>query len=253
MLAPELRKCGRIRPTAAQKRAIPMLLDHTAPLPIDTAPVSVNNSHGAPIAMAGNDQYGDCTVAGVANFFAVCSKLFGFAITIVTAAIVDFYMKMTGGADNGLNEIDVMKKIHADGIDVGDGVVRKTAIWARVPLKNHQLVKYLIWKLGGIYLGASLPNFALSSDAWKAPTNLEGDNAPNPENGHCFLVTDYAPTVDGVTPCTFITWGMGMPGDLGFSDDFCDEGYVMIDAELAQLLGADWDAMVAIVQNVPSA
>ncbi len=251
MTAPA-RKCGRIRPSAAQKRAMPHLADFLkAPLPLDETPDECDNVAGAPIDMGGNDAVGDCTIAGEANWFAIVAHKLGLSIKIVAATLIAFYRKMTGGPDNGLNEIDVMQEIVTNGLDVGDGVIRKNTLYVRVPLDDHRLVRFLIWKFWALYLGAELPDFALSSDVWNGPANLRGHNAPKSENGHCFLVGSFGKLdARGVCPYGYVTWGTVIPGDSDFMDDYVDEGYLQLDEARAAALGVDWDALVSYVKSV---
>lgn len=247
---------GRIKPTDEQKAKIPRLARFvTAPIDTSGAPDDADNVTGAAINMGGNDAVGDCTVAGMGNWFAVNAKMLGLAITIVAAKLVAFYYSMTGGQDTGLVEVDVLQKMVTDGIDVGDGVVRKNAIWVAVDMKDTALVKFLIWKFWAIYMGVSLSNNDLRASDWNLPTGTDADDLPNPNNGHCIICAKYQQPSDPTQPLLmwFTTWGFNQAGNKPWADSRCDEGYIMIDEERASELNLDWNALLAEAQAAAAA
>jgi hypothetical protein len=46
---------------------------------------------------------------------------------------------------------------------------------------------------------------------------------------------------------------MDMSGDSAWLDSRADEGYALLDEEVASAVGVDWDALLTYVQNVPRA
>jgi hypothetical protein len=59
--------------------------------------------------MDGNDRYGDCTIAALAHAITVFRALGERQSRIMAQqAVLKLYMKLTGGVDSGLNELDVM-------------------------------------------------------------------------------------------------------------------------------------------------
>jgi hypothetical protein len=166
-------KLGRIKPTPAQKATAPHLNDFLkAPLPVDTTPDELDYIKGSKISMGGNDEVGDCTIAASANFFAMVAHVLGIAIHISAAKLKDFYFAMTGGEDSGLPETEVLRKLTSDGIDVGDGVTRRIAVWVRVPLRDHKTLKFLMWKFYAIYLGVELSQNDTTSPNWNMPASV---------------------------------------------------------------------------------
>src|SRR6266566_4014729 len=93
-------KLGRIAPSAAHRLRAPALERYlTRPLLIP--PTESHNSVGAPIGMFGNDKYGDCTFAALANYRAICSHKEGASFPTTSAEVVKAYLDFTGGRDDG--------------------------------------------------------------------------------------------------------------------------------------------------------
>lgn len=83
--------------------------DHLPPVPKHFGHVMVDAPHGG-WGMLGNDQYGDCTMAGIAHGQMVWNWAAGGEKTIPSFdanGIISQYQSLTGGADNGLDPVDV--------------------------------------------------------------------------------------------------------------------------------------------------
>jgi hypothetical protein len=225
-----------------------------APLPLDTTPSSIDNVTGAPLNMGGNDSKGDCTIAGTANLFAIWCHALGLSITIIAAKVIAFYLALTGGVDSGLDPVVVMNKITTDGIDVGDGVTRKFAVWALIPIDNLPLIRFLIWKLKAVCLAGDLSDNDVGASSWTLPTNPGAGDAPDPENGHFFLAGAFGPLDADGQDCDMIfpTWGMGMPGRYSWFKSRGLFAAVALDAEAAEAIGFDFEGAVAFINNAPS-
>jgi hypothetical protein len=248
------RKCGALAPSAAHLAAAPKFEDFlTAPLDLSSTPAENDNVTGAAISMAGNDEAGDCTCAGGANLLAIWCHALGIAITIVTAKILAFYYALTGGPDTGLMPTTVLAKMATDGIDVGDGVVRKV-IWAIIPTDNLPLMRFLIWKLKAVYLCGSLSDNDVSAASWTLPENPGPKDQPDPENGHCFLAAGFGPlSADGKDcPMAFPTWGFSMPGWFSwFAGNARSRGTfaaAVIDEEAAAQINFDFEGAAAVLR-----
>ena len=110
-------KLGRRAPTADQRRkALPLgkYLRRSLPPP----PPSCNNTDGALIAMFGNDRYGDCTFAGLANYRAICAAKEGVVSPTLEGDVIRAYLEFTGGKDDGAVETEVLNRA-LDGLALG--------------------------------------------------------------------------------------------------------------------------------------
>jgi hypothetical protein len=151
----------------------------------------------------GNDNYGDCTIA--AAFHIAGSLLLNAGQPLPTEyndkTAVALYLKLTGGADDGLDEQTVFNWWQVHGL-LSNSTHR---ILARVfvdPTDIEQ-IQTAIWLFENLYLTAELP------DAWvNSMPNADGftwDAAgdPNPDNGHAFCGFSYGNGGVGID-----TWGL---------------------------------------------
>jgi len=164
--------------------------------------------HGIPTPMFGNDQYGDCVIAGRAHQTlrfekAEQNKL----IAISDKDVLHEYFGETGGADSGLVVLDSLKKWRSKG-------------W-------RSEVKRAVFMDIGVGLGFSLPDAALTQfyagKPWAVVSGKAGQ--PNPRNGHYVYVPGY--TKSGPV-C--VTWGRKQQMSWAFLVKYCDEAYAVIDA-----------------------
>src|ERR1039457_1882225 len=101
----------------------------------------------------GNDQYGDCTIAGVAHLLGAWNAETHENDPVPSEkAIVAEYFKLTGGEDSGLNEADVLKTWHAEGL-FGEPIAGYAPVNPQNLLDLHQAVAFY----GGCYLGIEAP------------------------------------------------------------------------------------------------
>src|SRR5271167_4363067 len=70
-----------------------------------------------PLPIDGNDQFGDCTIAGVAHLISSWDAETKERDPIPDETeVVSEYFNLTGGEDSGLNEADVLKTWHTTGL-----------------------------------------------------------------------------------------------------------------------------------------
>ena len=235
-------KLGRKRSTSKQLALAPHLKDFlTAPLP--AAPDEFHGADGAAIAMFGNDTYGDCTIAGLANYRAIRAKMTGQPAPLSTTdAVVAQYMRLTGGQDTGLNEIDVLVQAQKNGMELG-GPTWLDAVWASVkydPTTCHALIAIF----GGLYLGVELPTDAQNQDVW-TPTKGRG-GAPGGWGGHCTIWSGYKKGGND----DIVTWGMVKPAVPDWLPEYGDEFHVIVDADSAAVAGIDFQKLVTYCKEV---
>lgn len=238
-------KLGRIRPTSKQRAEAPRLRDYmTRPLP--TAPDTCNNTDGAAIAMWLNDEYGDCTIAALANQRAIDAAKAGMPAPPTTdAAVKATYFKLTGGPDSGLNEGDVLNAA-LQGLDLGGSDPWMLASWVSVDLSDIETCKSLVNLFRGIYLGIELPTAAQTQEIWE--TGVGRNFAPGSWGGHAALYSNYYAKETqriGIT-----TWGGEKLATLDWLDEYGDEGHVLLPAERAMEVGIDWPALCADMNYV---
>lgn len=140
----------------------------------------------------GNNEYGDCTCAGMAHILDRERGASGNAYApIQTGATLWAYSQVTNPAfniatgqnDNGADEITVLNWWQSHGF-FQDGT-GKIVGWATLDATNWEEVKAAAW-LFDVYLGVSLPaEWTQDVTAW----NVAGP--PQPNEGHCVVGVGY--------------------------------------------------------------
>jgi len=164
--------------------------------------------------MDGNDQYGDCTIAGLAHAATVFRGMVGKKAIMTTKAVEKLYFHLTGGVDSGLPELDVLNfwRQHSES---GEQLLA----FAQIDPKNHTHVQQAIRLFGGVYLG-----FQVQQDA-EADFRARKPWTPGvlTKDGHAVFATGY--DTNGVT---VLTWGDTQQGTWGWWDECVDEAYAVL-------------------------
>jgi hypothetical protein len=132
-------------------------------------------------------------------------------------AAVKLYMKLTGGVDGGLNELDVLNYWRQNPVD-GDEIITYVALTP----KNHTSVQQAIRLFGGVYLGFQVQaNCQQEFDAHQpwTPGTLTND-------GHAVFAVAY--DQNGVT---VLTWGNTQQATWAWWDECVDEAYAILPPE----------------------
>ena len=163
----------------------------------------------------GNDQWGDCTIAGAAHLVTLVAGLTGLMIIPDKKTIVDTYFHLTGGADDGLNLSDVLTYWIKTGI-AGDKIVASVEL----DPKNWDMIKQAIQFLGAVYIGFKVPSNAQqqfnAGQPWTGGQLTRG--------GHCVVVTDYDDVQGGVC----LTWGNSQKFIKAWWDECVDEVHAVV-------------------------
>ena len=182
--------------------------------------------HGVPTPMFGNDQFGDCVMAGRAHQtlrFELVEQ--GKVLQISDKDVTKEYFKETGGGDDGRVVLDSLKEWRAQGWSVGRRRYKIKA-FSQIDQTSHEEVKQAVYMDVGVGLGFELPNAAMpqfhAGKPWDVVPGRDGK--PNRKNGHYVYVSGY--TKDGPV-C--VTWGRKQPMTWVFLDKYCDEAYAIID------------------------
>jgi len=153
--------------------------------PLITPPRSFDYSNKVKsYPMALNDELGDCTIAGVIHMlqlaYAELDEVFEYP---GDDAVRAEYMKLTGGADNGLVEHDVLQAWMKDGL-----FGTKISAYAPVNIKNRDEMAAAIYLFGSVYLGVEMPPDAEWQFESHQPWHVS-HGAEQPTGGHCVVAT----------------------------------------------------------------
>jgi len=165
----------------------------------------------------GNDTLGDCTIAAAAHAVTVYEGLDNKTNIPASQAVVAQYKQLSGGQDNGLNELDVLKHWGKNAM-FGDTILAFTAI----DPKNHAHVEQALSLFGGVYLG-----FQVTRDCQQQFNDHEPwPPGPLLNDGHAVYAVEY--DQNGLT---VLTWGNTQKGTWAWWDQCVDEAYAIIPSE----------------------
>jgi hypothetical protein len=138
----------------------------------------------------GNNTNGCCTIAGAYHISQAILSSAGSLVNdkvFTTENCLSEYYRLTGGADTGLQEDDVLAYWQSVGLMGTYKIAGKIA----VNPKDEVEIKTALWLFENLYFGMFLP------DSWVGPPP-RGDGftwalagPPNPDNGHAFVGVGY--------------------------------------------------------------
>lgn len=183
-------------------------------LPAPPASVEVPS---AQYPIDGNDQYGDCTIAGVAHLLSAWNAEVNEDDPVPSEdAVVATYFSLTGGQDAGCNEQRVLEAWRSHGL-FGETIDAYAPVGLSDTVELHQAIAFY----GGAYLGIACPASAQQQFASGKPwTYVPGSPV---EGGHCIVALGYDHTA---VYCA--TWGGIAPVTYPFLSHFLDECWCVI-------------------------
>ena len=200
--------------------------------------------------MGDNDQIGDCTGVGAANFILNDSTAAGNQIVLTTQQIVDFYSQCSGydpnaepvngenPTDSGAVESAVLARWASTGIADSNGA-DKLLGYATVDAGNILACKQSMFLFGGLYIGLALPLAAQTLDVWAIPVGqaATGVWARGSWGGHCVPAVGYQK--DGCF--VSVTWQKPKIITRRFWRAYVDEAYVLFSNDWMRANGSDPD------------
>ena len=228
-------KLGKLPPSGDNAKALKLAAYLHQPLP--TPPAALDLALlGKVYPMYGNDRLGDCTCAAAGHMVELWTAEQGREIVVTSDAVVAMYEAITGGQDEGANELDVLRYWHKNGLSG-----HKPYAFALIDRMAHEHVKLSLELFAGVYIGIALPVTAQSQTgpdkAWDVPSSNTGSRGqPGSWGGHAVNVVAYdAGTV------TVVTWGQLQRMTWAFWDKYVDEAWA--------LLPADWETTPPHIQG----
>jgi len=164
--------------------------------------------------MDGNDKLGDCTIAGVAHSITTYRALVKKDTIPPPKTVEKLYFQLTGGADTGLNELDVLNYWQSNG-----ALGEKILAFVSIEPKDHIHIQQAIQLFGGVYLGFQVQQNCVQEFDNKQPWTP----GPLTNDGHCVFAVAY--DASGVT---VLTWGNTQQGTWPWWDECVDETYAIL-------------------------
>lgn len=151
--------------------------------------------------MLGNDQVGDCVLAGAAHEQMVWAWATDTTVPRFTGTdVITQYHYLTGGQDTGLDPIAVARWRCTNGFVDTDGVIHKIKAYASVA--NRVEAEVAVYLFGACGLGLALPDTAEEQFQGREPWD-DLDSMSDPKKGH------YVPMVGKNSRGNYmvVTWG----------------------------------------------
>lgn len=209
----------------------------TSPLP---APPSAVDAPELDYAMAGNDRYGDCTIAAVVHVDQTTANLTTEPWTYPgDQVVIDEYLKLSGGQDTGLVETNVLRVWHGTGL-----FGHQLAAFAPLHVKHTRAIKQATALCGAVYTGILVAAPCQRQFAAGQPWDLTGTYADSEiEGGHAVPIVGY-----NATGPIFVTWGNLQQATWRWWLTYGEEAYAVITGEIkarGELHGVNFAALNA--------
>ena len=216
-------KLGRLAPKRPQ--GLHMLAYYqTNPLP--AAPESVAVPPVSEWGMLGNDQYGDCTFAGIVHSMMSTANVVQEEETFPTTdEVVKAYLTYTNGQDAGAVEADLLAHWKNTGL-FGHNI----PAYAPTDHSDFDELKSVITTFGLAYIGIQIPTPAQQQFAEGQPWALTHTPADNQiEGGHCVILVGYD---KDYAQC--ITWGKVQQVTWEWLSSYMQESWALITPEIVE-------------------
>jgi hypothetical protein len=175
---------------------------------------------GAPVFL--NDTLGCCTIATMAHILRVwTSQVWGEELDVPDALVESTYFGLTGGADTGLPETDVLAFWASSGLSLPSRQFRSLLSgWCTLDIANQNHVRAAVAWFGSAYIGLALPIAAENAAVWDMVPGAGPSFQPGSWGGHAVPIAAYDP--QGVT---LITWGKLQRASWDFLAAYMDEAH----------------------------
>lgn len=187
-------------------------------------PLAAWSTDGYPWGMDGNDNYGDCGVAGVNHgFMADAVAAFQTKETFPTDdEIVDYYLTYTGGEDNGVVLSDFLSYVKQKGF------LNSHTIKAYAPVHYQDIttLHFAIWAYCFAYTGIEVTDLMQEAYQEGQPWTLESFQDGQVEGGHCVPLVGYD---SKYLYC--VTWGKIQPIEYSAWNYMASEAWAVVTGE----------------------
>jgi hypothetical protein len=185
--------------------------------------------------MYGNEKLGDCTAAAAGHMVQAWTANANTLVTPTDGDVLGLYWatgappnepcQPGGPTDTGRVELDVLNQWRNVGFG-GDRIVG----YAKVSLRDTNLVKQATAVFGGLYIGAALPLSAQGQHEWDVAVK---DAEPGSWGGHAIPIVGYDPDT-----FTVVTWGGTLKMTTAFLHTYVDEAYALLSRDWLDAQGA---------------
>lgn len=213
-------------------------LGYYAAGPLPKAPASVPVPAVAEWGVLGNDQYGDCGVAGIEHGFMAAAADTGERETFPTdQETVQYYLTYTDGEDSGVVLSQFLAYVRRHGY-----YGHKVSAYAPVGVHDVPVLKFAVNAYDFAYCGIAVTQAMMDAfgagQPWTSATN-----AGEVLGGHCVPAVAYDDQF-----LTVVTWGRTQQIAWPAWHDMSDEAWAVLTGELAAAKGDGHGLNLAALQ-----
>jgi hypothetical protein len=221
-------KLGKL-PVRKDKRTLQLksiLRTDLLPAIPDVYELDVASSYNIPLNMFANDYWGDCVIAGRANWTqrAECFEQKKCIIISDQEVLTEYWNEGADGTyhpDHGLVMLDSLNTWRRNGWIAG-GQKYDIYAFAAIDVADHRELQYAVFLLNGGYIGFSVPQSAINQfNLGQMWTVVSGSPIVG---GHCVYVVGY-----NQTGPICITWARKQQMTWEFWNAYVDESYAIVD------------------------
>ena len=175
--------------------------------------------------MLGNDQYGDCVIAGSCHETMLWTLEGSTEALFTDTLAISQYHTICGAGDNGCDVRTVLDYRQKTGLIDSTKNVHKIGAYVALDQTNINEIKEAIYIFNAIGIGINFPASAMDQfNAGQPWTVVKGSKI---EGGHYIPILGY----DG-TYFYCITWGQIQKMDYNFFKTYCDESWAILSTEM---------------------
>jgi hypothetical protein len=224
-------KLGRQKSQAEVKLKLSTIFGDSPP----SAPAvfGYEGNFGDAWGMLGNDEVGDCVIAGGAHEDMVFSRMGGLAIpTFSTVNTLSDYSAITGyvngnlSTDNGTDMISAASYRQKTGLLDASGVRHKIDAYAEIPTGDLDKLSFAAWLFGAAGVGVNLPS--------SAETQFGNGQIWDVFAGDTIIGGHYIPCVgrNSKGNYVFVTWGRLQAATPAWVKTYMEEGLAYLSLEI---------------------
>lgn len=192
--------------------------------PLPAAPITVEVPKISNWQMLGNDQYGDCTFAGIVHAMMSTANVLGLKEDPPSAQkVIQAYLTYTHGQDLGAVEADLLRYWQQNELFGG-----KVAAYAPTDRADIEELKSVINSYGLVYIGIEVPSACQQQFQQHKPWALTNTPADyNIIGGHCIILNGYDEKY-----FYGITWGAVQAIEWSWLQSYMTESWAIITPEI---------------------
>ena len=189
-------------------------------------PSSYNHDQlGITWGMLGNDQYGDCVIAGAGHETMIfTAEGLGKPVSITDTKAIADYHTICGSGDNGCDVRTVLGYRQKTGIHDANSTLHKISAYTSMDIDKDE-VQLGVYYFSAVGIGFNFPAYAMDQFNAGKPWDVQTTNATI-EGGHYVPIIGYDSTYLYV-----VTWGQVQKMTYAFFTKYCDEAWCLFSLE----------------------